>query len=73
MSAFAVLRLIKEHGQDIRRAWHAHFGRRGHPRSKNGFRLLIDGRKRFLAFELFPWFRAAASTRTICLPRLCPS
>ena len=27
--------------------------------SKHGFWLLIDGRERFLAFELFPWFRAA--------------
>ena len=27
--------------------------------SKHGFWLLIDGRERFLAFELFPWFRTA--------------
>ena len=27
--------------------------------SKHGFWLLMDGRERFLAFELFPWFRSA--------------
>ena len=27
--------------------------------SKHGFWLLIDGRERFVAFELFPWFRCA--------------
>ena len=27
--------------------------------SKHGFWVLIDGRERFLAFEMFPWFRTA--------------
>ena len=27
--------------------------------SKQGFWLLIDGQERFLAFDVFPWFRSA--------------
>jgi hypothetical protein len=29
------------------------------PTSKHGFWLMLDGTERFLAFELFPWFRDA--------------
>lgn len=28
--------------------------------SPHGFWLLLDGREKFIAFELFPWFREAA-------------
>ncbi len=31
--------------------------------SRQGFRLRIDGRELFLAFEDFPWFRGASSSK----------